>query len=344
MRSLLIATMFLATATPAFAGGVSGGGGNSKPADRVTAQEVKDTLQKARMYVQFRFNHLSRFSRPEEWSAAERKLFASPKTVMSFVREIPLQLNEQGPCLDPEGKEMDGSALLQPSPSICISIPRLTEKLSKDNLRVQAFALVLHEFSHLVGTDEAQADELQLNGIAAFREAEYESTEEQFNAARFLLAAFGQMVERYMQPVKRDWKRVAGDLREVTQAFSDEILFKTPASRWFQLWDTYARARQELTYVRLALAGNAACEKSKQSGYVSCKQILDGLFAGDRRITYHTYLERSYGPDFPPTPFDGEIIERVTSPETLAAEMIKVKTEMEFYDSQLGAIDPSEIF
>jgi hypothetical protein len=144
----------------AVAGGVDGGGGNTRPAHPVTEAEVRKVLEEGRPMIVFLMNSYSAGATGRNPRPLPVKLFAGPVSLLDRLRAVNVSLATRGPCYDEGGNPVDGSAN-QRRQSVCISLPRLMEKLNRENLRNQTLALVAHEYSHLVGTSEAEAEELQ---------------------------------------------------------------------------------------------------------------------------------------------------------------------------------------
>jgi len=144
----------------AFAGGVDGGGGNTRPGQPVTEAELRQVLDQGRSMVIFLMNSYSSAATGKRPQPLPVKLFAGPVSMLDRLRAVDVTLVTAGPCLDEAGNPVDGSAS-QRKQTVCLSLPRLLEKLNRDNLRNQTLALVAHEYSHLVGTTESEAEELQ---------------------------------------------------------------------------------------------------------------------------------------------------------------------------------------
>jgi len=157
--SLLAVLLGIFGSQSSYGGGVDGGGGNTRPLHPVTEKQVREVLNEGRPLIIFLLNNYSNANH-ENADPLVQKLFRGPVSLLDRLRRIDVTLETNGPCFDSAGNAVDGSAS-QVNQTVCISLPRLTSKLSLETLKSQALALVAHEYSHLIGTTEAEAEELQ---------------------------------------------------------------------------------------------------------------------------------------------------------------------------------------
>lgn len=161
MKQLLIFAFFVLTTAQAFAGniahegGISGGGGDTIEPHPVGMYSIESILQSARfqafMFLNTRLAqiHLSKIAHPNGNSAPE------------LIQTVKIFVNSTGPCRDAGGNAVDGS-IYSPQPNtICISSFTLGTKLNEDSAFSQTLALVVHEYTHLVGASEDEADRIQ---------------------------------------------------------------------------------------------------------------------------------------------------------------------------------------
>ncbi|QDK45777.1 hypothetical protein DOM22_11780 [Bdellovibrio sp. ZAP7] len=83
-----------------------------------------------------------------------------PLDLLNIIRTTPVDIIGYDGCSDGVSKK-DAVAYSQPSNRICVSSLQLKSKLSSANYRLQILALMMHEYSHLIGFDEAAATEFQ---------------------------------------------------------------------------------------------------------------------------------------------------------------------------------------
>lgn len=93
-------------------------------------------------------------------AALYERIFANG-SVDEALRGVRTELREDGPCYDRAGQERDGSIVARPPFRLCLSLSRLRSKLNRTNADIEVLALYLHEVSHLFGTTEEEATNLQ---------------------------------------------------------------------------------------------------------------------------------------------------------------------------------------
>lgn len=137
-------------------------GGGTVPSNPATQQDIKIEISQSKTTLSLLFNNLATSYKAGTAPGYYSKLFGGPKTIFDVIQSAQIELKQVGPCIDPNtGDEVDGSAPGSNNNSICLSLDRLTQKLSKDNVYTQTLGLIAHEFSHLVGANESEADEIQ---------------------------------------------------------------------------------------------------------------------------------------------------------------------------------------
>jgi hypothetical protein len=328
----------------AVAGGVSGGGGDTKPANPVTRDDVKRAIMDSRKYVAAYLNHLEMVKDDESrWPGHKdlpAKLFGGTDQAVDWVLRLPIHMEENGPCLDPAGNPMDGSASLKP-PAVCLSLTRLTEKLSKEGLRNQVIALALHEYSHLVGSTEAEADFLQTAALDNFLRADFigidRILERAWNSAIYLqeFASGGEAAPPESPAV---WEDLHSTLSSFIQDFQ-RYLWNSPSVNYFMPWNSRLREYFLQTYPRLLLMERAACEHAKGENAESCYLAQNKVFQNDREIDYHTYMIRAnagQGADFPEHP--GIVFRRVQSIPDVQTELLRLKVDADHFVNYIRAM------
>ena len=158
----------LLSAGSAFAreGGVSGGGGGIAPVDRAGPALIEQALRESRLALTlyFQTRELQERDKP---TPTGRLLFEGPTSIFDLVRSSPIET--KGTCRDPQGKRRDGAAPGKRPLSVCMDVKSLGRKLTEDNYWAQTIALLGHELSHLLGTSEREAAELQRDILGELR-------------------------------------------------------------------------------------------------------------------------------------------------------------------------------
>jgi hypothetical protein len=344
MRIAAIILASLVLSSPAIAGGVSGGGGNSKPLHPVTPEQVKLMIKTANRYVIAHFNYLEhKKDDRSKWEGHEQlptKLFGGGDQVTDWALRLPIQIKEDGPCLDPEGNPMDGSASLSP-PAVCLSVPRLTEKLSRESLRGEVIALALHEFSHLVGATEDEADFLQTNAIEYFFSADFIKFENDIRAAGstfYDLRKFAESADQLPPESPELWKDLFFSLDRTLSYIGNEAPWGQVSYLTFS--SSHFIEQFSETFFRLDFMKAGVCEQGKIGGPDSCRAFLDRYFQADAEISYDTLMLRlgQKPGEFKEHP--GVVFRRVRTRGDMQLELMRLGNETVHYrqyiDSMLG--------
>lgn len=173
IRCTLSALLYsgLTFTAPAFAGGVSDGGGgttNPKPADpEWIAQSVHFD---AAIILTAWFNRQEQIfvtmSDELKPQSPFYKMFTSDKNIFDLIKVTKVELQFSIPCYDKNGNPWDGSVYTSEPGSVCLSPFTMAPKLNKYNVKVETYSLLAHELSHLLGTTEEEADAIQEQAIA----------------------------------------------------------------------------------------------------------------------------------------------------------------------------------
>ena len=170
MNKLFLSLVFAGLSTQASAniGGVGSGGGGAVHVPAATLDQIKSTLPNARRELrQWLYGEETLVRTGRVKSDALNLIFGinQPKgarTVQDVLGDLQIEFHDTTPCYDALGNEDDGSIYTSlPGDAICISGARLTQELRADDYEYQTTALILHEVSHLLGANEAQAVEVQ---------------------------------------------------------------------------------------------------------------------------------------------------------------------------------------
>lgn len=160
----MLATLFLMVVSQqlfANGGSMDGGGGN---AGRIgvfpTVQQIETAIKDSKLNV---------LSYLWAWESNLHELPADLKTLHEKVYQNKIDAliyntkfeNREGPCKDENGQDVDASIHASQPGYICVSVGRLATRLNVFDYDYQITALVAHEFSHLAGLNEAEAQRFQ---------------------------------------------------------------------------------------------------------------------------------------------------------------------------------------
>jgi len=155
-------------------GGNSGGGGDMRPLLPLTEFTLSEFLKRdVPRFAKWYFNFLHPFSvevdkvehEPFQSLSSDndalakstyQKLFLERETIFDRISTAKI-LPQETPCLDPvTGEFKDASANVDTN-TLCFNVVSLVQKVPYYNLRGHVLSLAVHEYSHLVKTDEEEA-------------------------------------------------------------------------------------------------------------------------------------------------------------------------------------------
>ena len=172
-----------ATVTDARGPGSGGGGGDFKPDDPATDDDVRSAIEEAKGLAPFVLNHLETVIVNARAAGTSKQLGSGAKGAERVPREVYAKMypwpkstddvherwlrarfnvEPVKPCYDGDGKERAASAFPFESDDICMSIPLIKANAKKGNVLQRIVALMIHELAHKAGVrDEDQAKLLE---------------------------------------------------------------------------------------------------------------------------------------------------------------------------------------
>jgi hypothetical protein len=169
-------------------GEVGGGGGTANPGPLLEPAQIKEILLDIQKPTAAFFNYISiatfnvaagpLATGGDQWIPLGSKLYLghTPDAILRKVLSVKPTILDQGDCEDPDGNHKDASALRNPD-RVCFSVERLAKRgdIRSTNARTILTALSAHEYAHLVGASESEADYLQnVLGLERLSERSYE--------------------------------------------------------------------------------------------------------------------------------------------------------------------------
>lgn len=167
---LAVTFLFVFSKAWASAGGVSGGGGFViDPLSPASPQELAYTKHLIHQsthdledFILWKKNKWRHQGVPFEMKAIYAKLFENPKrNLLTVADHVDIHIEESGPCLTFDGLPVDGSINSKPG-TVCVSAKTFSEKVRYEDTSRQAIALSVHELSEIVGLNEEEATQLQI--------------------------------------------------------------------------------------------------------------------------------------------------------------------------------------
>lgn len=343
---LLLST---AIATSAFAGGIGSGGGNTLPPNLITPQEVQRIASPSvagpilRLYLNSIENGGLYF--PElEAPQALPKLFNGARTIHDVIRTTGIYVNMEGPCFDKDGNPMDGSTIAPIQNHICISAFSISKKLSVLEGFHQVVGLIAHEFSHLLGATELEAEVLQARVVwqltygyvDLLKASEIKGRILEVHKNLQLLSIEARRLSQQVELLRpeelrdrvRSLYRYALDTRYVSESFPGIEFSRVALNNW------------QANQARIKTLAWNYCLNDKDDWHNrSCQERLDRVFAGNRYfVDYPTWLSRTsepgyYGIQIQPPGFWIRKIRTVsdlkTELETIALETLQLSSHVE---------------
>ena len=152
------------------AGGISGGGGNLiTPSRPVTIQDPREvrhiilgTTNLLRKFINAQYILYNAGSMDYNTERMYSILFSHDEdNLHNVMEEISLDIPLDRLCFDQFGTAFDGSTYNQSKHSICISAFSIAKKCNQTEIPIQATALIMHEYSEVVGLSDEDAIVLQ---------------------------------------------------------------------------------------------------------------------------------------------------------------------------------------
>ncbi len=157
MKTILgILTLIAALSSWSYANTVRiGNGGDTQADGTLTDDAIADATYKSARDAQLLLHAWLKNS-PANMELSQDQ----QKALLGVIRSTPVDIIGYDACSDGISKK-DAVAYSNPSNKICVSSLQLKAKLTTANYRTQILALMMHEYSHLIGFDEAKAEQLQ---------------------------------------------------------------------------------------------------------------------------------------------------------------------------------------
>lgn len=178
-RHLVASLIFIASlaAHAAPEGGMSGGGGNviaEEPVSKavpveLTAKIVRHAFSHVVPYLEYKAEKLQK----GEAVPNEIRMLLTKSHVRTIAAQNPPQVLTQKPCLDGEQTEFDATNDISRPAVVCVSALRISKRLERDEIEAQSVALLIHEYSELVGFDDQDAIQIQRAVLSDFRESRH---------------------------------------------------------------------------------------------------------------------------------------------------------------------------
>ena len=170
MKSMFITLLSVLTISiQVFAGGMSGGGGNvlnpNPPKHALNPDRVDEMISRA-------FQELPAFLKRQEVkynggqldsskAAMYAKIFTGSPNIFEAIKSRKLHIEEDASCLNSFDIAYDASIVSIEPNSVCISAFTISKKVILHEIYPQVSALLVHEYSEVMGFDDEMAINIQ---------------------------------------------------------------------------------------------------------------------------------------------------------------------------------------
>lgn len=142
-------------------GGMDGGGGGTLPTEPVSIFTIQSIAEESKQQLLYLFNYYEYLKGYSSKNSLFQKLFGGTRKVQEVLKDLRLEVRTDKPCYTAKGTEVDASIYAQKSNTICLSAFRISKKVDKVLAEREVTALLMHEVSHFLGTNEEEALDLQ---------------------------------------------------------------------------------------------------------------------------------------------------------------------------------------
>jgi len=138
-------------------GGISAGGGGTLPAEPISVQRVFEIVDQAKKLLRLYIN----YERKYKDLVFYNNFYDGEENLATQLEKTDIEVMEEAPCKDKFGNEVDASVYGERTNTICLSAQRVASKLIEANAYQEILALLIHELSHFLGSNEEEATDLQ---------------------------------------------------------------------------------------------------------------------------------------------------------------------------------------
>lgn len=283
-KLIFLLCAFAPVITMARMGTDQGNGGNIKKDALATPYEIRATILDARIDLFYVSNYL------EYKKTSFAPIGFQQEKFREALRLYPVVTQEKA-CLDENGNEVDGSvSQFQRRSYVCISTSRLEKKVRTASLRAFIFGLVAHEYFHLVGASETEAQEFQKAVVRVVSEN---------NKNTSIIKSVLELVR--IEDVLRDLSQVPDmnsssiymALRSAYDSFR-RVYFNELVSDGYNLLTTAQRLQILKWGIQMDHASQLICERDfKGPKKDVCRSYLNLIYEGQNQIQIVKYASHS---------------------------------------------------
>lgn len=289
-------TSILLLSISAFTGVLNGGGGGLLPQDTISYYDLREIIiaSRAELILFFNAQKGRTYKNGTLQSQEIKKLFDGTTTIFDVIKKNKIYVagDQRLSCKDENGNVVDGS-IVSPKPnSICISMAKIAEQVSLSNARPQVLALIAHEYSHLLGFNENEAEALQKQLLPLLElDSKDHVYERLYDAKNGFQMLRGAIINYTLYPSgSKNWDYYC-QLSEQLQKYFDRVL-ATRSMKEFSLFDDIGRPRFKSLYLKANALLKGTCSKSSYYPYRNeIKTVYDNIFQSQNMISAQIYAQ-----------------------------------------------------
>lgn len=316
MKTFVTAAFLMAFSAQVFAGGISGGGGGTVVPDPAGTEFIKLQLSGARI-------SLLMLLKNESFSSTRQSLFQGSDNIIEKVKNNSLKILEDKPCLDFDGKPNDASINSDPN-TICISAYTIGQKVSKITDYPQILALLAHEYSHLMGYNESDAEAFQVEIL--YKTRSVSETDGYWVANQFVSNSFQAKV--YLMGAELELAKNR-DFKAYTAIQTVDNISLFPYQYPFRALDKNEASKVDELALRIKNLRLYSCTQNEpdMDAKQNCATTYDMIFHGADEVTAADFSWIYYGnTELKAT---CKIINLMKNPSQFKAELISLQSELQ---------------
>ncbi len=187
-------------------GGISSGGGGTLPANPISVFRVYEIVQDAKAALRMFYRLENQVTGDDPILYGLDKFVVGPRNLITLLEETEIEVLSNKPCKDKNGNEVDASIVASKPGAICLSAFRVAPKLIEERAHIEILALITHELTHILGSTEKEAVEIQRYTAIRFEKVFFETFGNQMWDMRERYSNLGALLNRAIEFAgKEDW-------------------------------------------------------------------------------------------------------------------------------------------
>jgi hypothetical protein len=285
-------------------GAVSGGGGGTTNPEPSNPYWVTEAIRSysgpiISMFLNHKESLFEDLTDEEKMTSVYAKLFrpTSGKNIFEILKSTKIEVRMNETCYDANNEAWDGSIYATQPNAICISAFNLASKINSRYLASETLALLVHELSHLAGTTEEEAQEIQEDFISINQSQMLDAkTKLQLLSEAFPAGRFGEPMLGLKYWINVPSEASANELELWTQQLINLRNYEMQMGSNLQAVRSHSYKLFTPMVIKLRVIREYVCvnnEKEDTQLRDYCADRLKLGFAGDSVVTVMTYQTRN---------------------------------------------------